>query len=81
MTRANICLCEPLENRRLLATATGFTISQVGVNISLPTAMAFAPDGRLFVCTQDGHLKVIKDGAVLGSATRPDRARLPVAAA
>src|SRR5438552_3949007 len=27
----------------------------------------FATDGRLFVCTQDGHLKVIKDGTVLGS--------------
>jgi glucose/arabinose dehydrogenase len=27
--------------------------------------MAFAPDGRLFVCLQDGQLRVIKDGALL----------------
>ena len=30
-----------------------------------PTAMAFAPDGRLFVCLQDGHLRVIDQGGVL----------------
>jgi glucose/arabinose dehydrogenase len=27
--------------------------------------MAFAPDGRLFVCQQDGSLRVIKNGALL----------------
>jgi glucose/arabinose dehydrogenase len=30
-----------------------------------PTAMAFAPDGRLFICEQDGRLRVIKDGVLL----------------
>ena len=29
--------------------------------------MAFAPDGRLFVCEQDGTLRVIKDGALLST--------------
>ena len=27
--------------------------------------MAFAPDGRLFVCSQDGDLRVIKNGVLL----------------
>jgi hypothetical protein len=26
--------------------------------------MAFAPDGRLFVCLQDGHLRVIDNNGV-----------------
>jgi glucose/arabinose dehydrogenase len=30
-----------------------------------PTAMQFAPDGRLFVCEQRGTLRVFKDGALL----------------
>jgi glucose/arabinose dehydrogenase len=29
--------------------------------------MAFAPDGRLFVCEQGGRLRVIKDGALLAA--------------
>jgi glucose/arabinose dehydrogenase len=32
---------------------------------SLATAMAFAPDGRLFICLQDGELRVVKNGALL----------------
>jgi len=27
--------------------------------------MAFAPDGRLFICQQGGQLRVIKNGALL----------------
>ena len=44
---------------------SGFTESLVASGISAPTAMAFAPDGRLFVCEQGGRLRVIKDGALL----------------
>lgn len=49
---------------------SGFTESQWGSDMSgAPTAMAFAPDGRLFVCLQDGHLRVIdKNGVLLASA-------------
>src|SRR5947207_12906775 len=47
---------------------TGFTEVQVGSNLSgSPTAMAFAPDGRLFVCQQGGQLRVIKNGALLST--------------
>jgi len=44
---------------------TGFTETQVAVGLSNPTAMQFAPDGRLFICEQGGRLRVVKDGALL----------------
>ena len=41
-------------------------VDQLVVNrLDRPTAMAFAPDGRLFVCEQDGALRVVKNGALL----------------
>ena len=49
---------------------TGFSESQFGgssANISSPTAMAFSPDGRLFVCQQSGQLRVIKQGTLLAT--------------
>jgi glucose/arabinose dehydrogenase len=47
------------------AVRPGFVEQQVASGLSAPTAMAFAPDGRLFVCLQGGQLRVIKDGALL----------------
>jgi hypothetical protein len=44
---------------------SGFTETTVASGLASPTAMAFAPDGRLFVCQQGGQLRVIKDGALL----------------
>src|SRR5688500_19871993 len=35
------------------------------LGLSSPTAMAIAPDGRIFVCQQGGALRVIKNGALL----------------
>src|SRR6266513_2888179 len=47
---------------------TGFTEAQVGGNLSgSPTAMAFAPDGRLLVCQQGGQLRVIKNDVLLST--------------
>ena len=46
---------------------TGFTESQIAGGLASPTAMQFAPDGRLFVCEQGGRLRVIKDGALLAT--------------
>lgn len=43
---------------------TGFVETQIS-GLSGPTAMDFAPDGRLFVCLQGGNLRVIKNGALL----------------
>jgi glucose/arabinose dehydrogenase len=45
---------------------TGFTEAAWGASIgNNSTAMAFAPDGRLFVCQQNGHLRVIDAGGTL----------------
>lgn len=59
----------------ILAPQRGFTQSypanfsqvQVATGISNPTAMAFAPDGRLFICQQSGTIRVFKNGALLGT--------------
>ena len=42
----------------------GFSESLIAP-VTDPTAMQFAPDGRLFVCEQGGTLRVIKDGVML----------------
>jgi glucose/arabinose dehydrogenase len=42
---------------------TGFTETLIASGLSNPTAMAFAPDGRLLVCLQGGELRVVKNGA------------------
>lgn len=47
---------------------TGFTETVLASGLSAPTAMAFAPDGRLFVCQQSGALRVIKNGVLFGPA-------------
>ncbi len=46
---------------------SGFSESVVANGISSPTAMAFAPDGRLFVCQQTGQLRVIKNDTLLAA--------------
>ena len=51
-----------------LAAATlpaGFIETQIATGLSSPTAMAIAPDGRIFVCLQGGAMRVIKNGALL----------------
>src|SRR2546423_2760603 len=46
----------------------GFTEAQFGSNLGgAATAMAFAPDGRLFVCLKSGQLRVIKNGTLLAA--------------
>lgn len=44
---------------------TGFTDTLVAGNLTNATAMAIAPDGRIFVCLQQGSLRVVKNGALL----------------
>jgi glucose/arabinose dehydrogenase len=46
---------------------TGFTESRIVTGLSNPTAMAFAPDGRLFVCLQGGQLRVVKNNVLLST--------------
>src|SRR5437762_2352111 len=45
----------------------GFSESVVAGDIPSPTAMDFAPDGRLFVCQQNGQLRVIKNDVLLAT--------------
>ena len=53
---------------RLPATVpSGFVDEVVATGLLSPTAMAFAPDGRLFVCQQGGQIRVIKNGALLST--------------
>jgi glucose/arabinose dehydrogenase len=42
----------------------GFAESTIA-GVLVPTTMAFAPDGRLFVASQTGEVRIIKDGALL----------------
>jgi glucose/arabinose dehydrogenase len=44
---------------------TGFSETLIATGLQSPTAMQFAPDGRLFVAEQGGRLRVIKNGALL----------------
>ncbi|HEX8423807.1 MAG TPA: PQQ-dependent sugar dehydrogenase, partial [Pyrinomonadaceae bacterium] len=59
-------LCFALDVRTHAATVpAGFTDTVVAGNLTNATAMAIAPDGRIFVCLQDGSLRVVKTGALL----------------
>ncbi len=43
----------------------GFAETLVASGLASPTAMAIAPDGRIFVCQQTGELRVIKNNVLL----------------
>jgi glucose/arabinose dehydrogenase len=58
-----IFLCAPLAANAATLPA-GFTETII-TGLNSPTAMTFAPDGRLFVCQQTGALRVIKNGTLL----------------
>src|SRR6185295_7895997 len=53
----------------LASLPSGFGETQVN-GLSNPTAMAVHPDGRVFVGQQSGALRVIKNGALLGTPFR-----------
>jgi glucose/arabinose dehydrogenase len=44
---------------------SGFSEAVVASGLTNPTAMQFAPDGRLFIAEQGGKLRVVKNGALL----------------
>ena len=50
-------------------TDPGFQTSLVVEGIRSPTTLAFAPaaDGRIFVCQEDGNLRVVKNGQLLAA--------------
>lgn len=44
-----------------------FAEDLVASNLQDPTAMALAPDGRIFVCEKGGAVRVVKNGALLAT--------------
>jgi glucose/arabinose dehydrogenase len=46
---------------------SGFTQTIVAEGLSLPTAIAFSPDGRIFVTEKNGKIKIIKNGQLLST--------------
>ncbi len=69
LTFASLCLLLSLMQIESSAATvpSGFTDTIVASGLSNPTAMAFAPDGRIFVCQQGGQLRVIKNGQLLST--------------
>ena len=58
--------CRAVPSMQSAVLPTGFTETQFGTDLNgTPTAMDFAPDGRLFVCLQEGRLRVIENGTLL----------------
>ena len=43
----------------------GFSSDRIAAGITGATALAVAPDGRIFICEQTGTLRVVKDGTLL----------------
>lgn len=52
---------------RAATVPSGFTEALVASGLASPTAMQFAPDGRLFVAEQGGRLRVVKNGTLLST--------------
>src|SRR3712207_6534901 len=50
---------------RAASLPEGFAERRVAEGLTGATAMAFAPDGRLFICQQDGRLRVVRGGELL----------------
>ncbi len=62
-----LCLCLFGVVTAQAAVPSGFEEVRIATGLASPTAMAFAPDGRLFVCEKAGRLRVIKNGALLST--------------
>lgn len=64
-----IVLSQSQSPTSVLATTlpSQFSEALIAGGISNPTAMAFAPDGRIFVAQQNGALRVIENGLLLGT--------------
>lgn len=59
---------EFLEDRAVpTVLPSGFQEALVAGGLGSPTAMAPAPDGRVFITTQGGDLRVVKNGALLST--------------
>jgi glucose/arabinose dehydrogenase len=57
----------PVSGAGAPALPPGFT-DELVATVAAPIALAFTPDGRLLITTQDGTLRVYRDGALLPAA-------------
>jgi glucose/arabinose dehydrogenase len=64
---SNLIVATPAAPVAAASVPAGFTDAVVAGGMANPTAMAFAPDGRLFVAQQGGALRVIKNGSLLST--------------
>ena len=60
-----LCLMAMVAPAMAATPRQGFVETTVVTGLANPTAMAFAPDGRLFVAQQGGAVRVIRNGALL----------------
>jgi glucose/arabinose dehydrogenase len=71
LTGAALLICLAFVSQSALAVPAGFTRTRVASGLGRPTAMAFAPDGRLFITERGtgnggvGRVRIFKDGALL----------------
>ena len=61
---ATLLLCITAEAATLPA---GFSETTITPDLLAPTAMAMAPDGRIFICQQQGALRVVKNDTLLAT--------------
>jgi glucose/arabinose dehydrogenase len=62
-----LCLLYSLLGAQAGATILppGFAETRLPYNLSFPTCLTVAPDGRLFVCEQSGNIRIFKDDVLL----------------
>src|SRR5690242_6981538 len=64
---------EALEPRSTPTTLpAGFTEAAIATGLSRPTAMEFAPDGRLFVLEQAGYVELVRSDGTTWTALHLD---------
>src|SRR5688572_8097018 len=65
--RATVWLCFLLVSlvSQAATLPSGFAETRVASGLTSPTAMAIAPDGRIFVAQQGGALRVVRNGTLL----------------
>jgi len=61
-------LCLQMQAPASAAVPAGFNELTYASGFSEPTAMAFAPDGRLFICEKTGKVRVVSAAGVLQTA-------------
>jgi glucose/arabinose dehydrogenase len=62
-----VCLFAGAVVAQAASLPAGFTETRVAGGLDDPTAMAFAPDGRIFVTQQGGQLRMIKNDTLLAT--------------